>query len=582
MFSRFYQGELAFLRALGKEYAEANPSTAGLLAERGGDPDVERLLEGFAFLTARVRERIEDCVPEIVHDLTELLLPHYLRPVPACTIVEFLPVPGALRARSRVPAGTELASVPVEGTPCRFRTTAELDLLPVSVQEVLLDQAIGANPAVRVQLQAAAPALAAIFQPEGIRFYLQAELPLASTLLLWLSRHLKEVEVRGLGPGGRAVRLPRSAVRPVGLDPSFPLLPWPRLAPGGYRSLQEFFTLPQKLLFIEVRGLDAAAAAAQERFEIVLRTERPPELPARPGKDVFRVNCVPAANLFRCAADPVSVRVPGEEHLLRAAEIPPRHVEVYAVESVLAIPEGPGQRHPCAPFTSFAHGARGRDARYYRLRRDLSPVDQGLDTWISVSGPADTGPGPGPETLSVEVTATNRSLPAQLKLGEVSQPTPSSPTIARFRNIAPVTSPVRPPLGTELHWRLVAHLAANRTNLADAEALRGLLDLYNFAGAADQQAGRANRLRVEGIRQVEASPARRVVGGAPVRGTLVLLHLDEDHFAGLGDAVQFGAAVAELLAARVSLNSFCELALRLSPSQREYAFPPRSGQREIL
>src|SRR5690242_19474982 len=150
MFSRFYQGELAFLRAMGRAYAEANPTTAGLLAERGSDPDVERLLEGCAFLAARVRERIEDSIPEVVHDLAELLLPHTLRSVPAATIVEFTPVPGALRARLRVPAGTELASVPVEGTSCRFRTASDLDLLPVTVQDVALDQAIGATPALRV------------------------------------------------------------------------------------------------------------------------------------------------------------------------------------------------------------------------------------------------------------------------------------------------------------------------------------------------------------------------------------------------------------------------------------------------
>src|SRR5512138_473290 len=108
MFSRFYQGELAFLRAMGRAYAEANPQTAGLLSERGSDPDVERLLEGFAFLTARVRERLEDGVPEVAHDLAELLVPHYLRPLPAATIVEFTPTPGALRGRTRVPAGAEL------------------------------------------------------------------------------------------------------------------------------------------------------------------------------------------------------------------------------------------------------------------------------------------------------------------------------------------------------------------------------------------------------------------------------------------------------------------------------------------
>ncbi len=579
MFSRLYQGELAFLRAMGKAYAEANPSTAGLLGERGSDPDVERLLEGFAFLAARVRERIEDSIPELVHDLAELLVPHYLRSVPAATIVEFTPVPGALRARLRVPGGTELASVPVEGTSCRFRTAAELDLLPVTVQDVSLDQAIGANPALRVQLASSAQAVGAVLQPEGVRFFVQGELPFASTLLLWMARHLKEVEVR---TAKGTVRLPPGAVRVIGFDPGFALLPWPRFAPGGYRAVQELFALPQKCLFFEVRELKAAAAIADERLELVFRTERPPELPARVSKDALHVNCVPALNLFRTAADPVRFEVLGEEHLLRAAEVPPGHMEIHSVESALGVPEGPGERHPYHAFTSFSHGAMGKEARYYRLRRALSPVDDGLDTWVSVSRPVDAGIGPGPEVLSLDVLATNRSLPGQLKIGDVSQPTPASPTLARFRNIAQVTKPIRPPLGTELHWRLVAHLAASRAPLDAADTLRELLDLYNFQAISDQQSGRANRLRIEGIRELAATPARRVVEGAPVRGTRVGVLLDEDHFAGLGDAWLFARALDELLAAQVPINSFSELVVKLAPSQREYAFGPRSGGRPVL
>jgi type VI secretion system protein ImpG len=581
MFSRYYQAELAFLRSMGREYALANPSTAGLLAERGSDPDVERLLEGFAFLAARVRERVEDGVPELVHALAEILVPHSLRPVPACSIVEFTPVPGAVRGRVRVPRDTEVASVPVDGTSCRFRTCADLDLLPLAVQEVVLDRSHGAAPALRVQLQAAAPALPSVFRKEGIRLFVHGEPPLATTLLLWIAAHLREVEVRGLGPGARTTRLPPGSARAVGFDPDLALLPWPRFAPEGYRAVGELFAFPQKLLFFEVANLDAAADAAQERFELVLRFDRPPELPAAPSRESLKVNCAPVVNLFPSAADPVSVRAPAEEHLVRAADLPPRHMEIHDVVSVLGVPEGPGERRPYEPFSAFAHGARGGDARYFQLRRTLSPVDGGLDTYVAVSRPADAAGWPEPEVLSIQVTATNRALPGALRPGDVSQPTATSPTVARFRNIVPVTRPVRPPVGSELHWRLLAHLAANRAGVGSAEALRALLDVYNFGLLADGQGGRANRVRVEGIRDVSARPARRLVAGAPVRGTHVALSLDEERYAGVGDAWLFAAAVAELLGARAALNAFSELTLRLEPSGREYRFPPRSGRRTL-
>src|SRR5688572_5458247 len=131
MFSKYYQGELQYLRELGREYGKAYPESAGMLVERGGDPDVERLLEGFAFLSARIRERAEDAVPEIVLQLADLLLPHYARTLPATSILELSPIPGAVRGRQRIARGAEVASVPVDGTSCRFRTTMDVDLLPL-------------------------------------------------------------------------------------------------------------------------------------------------------------------------------------------------------------------------------------------------------------------------------------------------------------------------------------------------------------------------------------------------------------------------------------------------------------------
>ncbi len=139
MFSRYYQTELAYLRDMGRLFGQANPTLAAHLTERGMDPDVERLLEGFAFLSARIRERVDDAVPEIVHSLCDLLLPHYLRTIPATTIVEFSTPLGALRGRHVIERGTLLGTQPVQGTSCSFRTTQAVDLLPLAIEQARLD-----------------------------------------------------------------------------------------------------------------------------------------------------------------------------------------------------------------------------------------------------------------------------------------------------------------------------------------------------------------------------------------------------------------------------------------------------------
>jgi len=580
MFSKYYQGELAFLRDLGREYAVAHPAVAGLLAERGADPDVERLLEGFAFLAARLRERLDDAAPELIEDLSQLLLPHYLRPVPAATVVEFLPVPGALRARAEVSAGAELASVAVEGTSCRFRTSAPLSLVPASVVDVSLDQAIGATPSIRVQLQAPGPALPAVFQDAPIRFFVHGELPFATTLILWMARHLTGVRVRG-ATSGRTISLGPRALRLIGFDPDFPLLPWPALAPQGSRTLQEYFTLPHKFLFFELRGLGAAREVAEERFDLLLDFERPPELPARLTRDTLRLNCAPVVNLFPATGEPIRVSVIGEEHLVRAAGLEPRQVEVHSIDAVRGLADSTGAPRTYHPFFSFGHGPQGAGSRSYRVRRRHGILDGGIDCYLSLLTPRDGGTGPTEETLSLDLTCTNRGLPGALRPGDLSVATQTSPSTARFRNILPVSKPARPPLGSELHWRLVSHLAVGRVPLR-AETLRTLLELYNFQALADQVAGRANRLRVDGIRAADATAVRRVVEGAPVRGTHVSLELDEAHFAGPGDAVLFGGVLDEMFAAQAGLNTFTEVAVRLQPSGREYAWAPRNGTRALL
>jgi len=333
LFNKHYQSELAFLREMGREFGKQNPSIGGMLAERGGDPDVERLLEGFAFLTARIRERMDAAIPEVVHGLSDLLLPHYLRPLPATTLIEFTPQQRTLRGRHRIARGTPLASVPVEGTPCLFRTTSELDLLPLTLNDVALEYPAAATPLLKAGFQLGEGMTGELFKGVPLRLYLHGELSLCSTLLLWFLRYCKGIEVRTPGQP-HPVRLPPSALRPIGFDEEHGLFPWGVLAPPSYRLLQEYYTLPQKFLFLELSGLDGALGQTKDKFELRFLFERPPALPTRLPKDVLKLHCVPAVNLFTSDAEPIRMNAPGEEHLVRASETDPMHMEVYSVDSV--------------------------------------------------------------------------------------------------------------------------------------------------------------------------------------------------------------------------------------------------------
>lgn len=581
MFSKYYQSELTYLRELGREFSTANPSLAGMFAERGADPDVERLLEGFAFLTARIRERIDDAVPEIVEALAELTLPHCLRTVPACSVVEFQPHATALRERMTLAAGTELGAREVDGTSCIFRTARELDLLPLTLLDASLDHSREASPAIRVKLRCNESGRPAVFEPAGFRLFLHGGLSLASTLLVWFREHLTDVVLHG---SGDPVSLGKDCVRPTPFGSGAPaLLPWPRYAPEGSRALQEYFSFPPAYLFFDVANLDRAGEAAADEFQLEFRFQRPPKLPERIEKDVFRLHCTPVVNLFEASADPIERHPSQHEYLLRAGGYNPRHTEIFEVHRVQGLRSGRQGRRSYAPFFGFAHASLPKpEQAYFVVRRRRSPIDGGIDGYLALMTPRDVAPDLEHETLSIDLTCTNRTLPAELRVGDISVPTPQSPGMARFRNITPVSRPVPPPLGSELHWRLVGHLAMNLRSLGDPAALRSILALYNFHGDVDQQLGRANELRIEGIRDVRIEPARRLLDNVPVRGTQTTLELEESSYADIGDALLFASACEALLADRVTINSFNQMTVRLHPSGAEWTWPPRSGTDPML
>lgn len=578
-----YQAELAFLREIGAAFGRANPADASRVELGSGDPDVERLLQGFAFMVAGLRERLDDGVGELVQDLSEILVPALVRPVPAATVVEFTPPSGALRDRLKVPAGAELDSAPVEGSRVRFRTSSDLEVLPITVGPAKLTAAVRGRPELRfgLRLNRGAPVEALLRAP--MRLHLHGEYATCAAVLQWLARHVDGVEVAQAG--GVTRPLPGASVRACGLDPGLALLPADPRAPPGFQLLQDYFTLPQRFLFFEVAGLEAAREllGAPAGVELVVRFRDPPELPGRLAADAVRANCVPAVNLFAAPAHPVRLEAFASEVLLRPSGVPAHHAEVHSVVRATSRESGVGAAVVDLPaFQHFEHLRPGSSGRFFRLRRAASPIDGGLDTYAAVGTAAGGGGVPREETLSFDLLCTSRFLPEQLRAGEVATRTRTSPQGLTFSNLLAPTRPARPALGAELQWKLVSHLALQRGSIAEPAALRRLVALYNVHGLSDQQQGRANQLRVDGIRRATASAARRLLDGAPVGGVKLEVELAEANFSGPGDAFLFGAALEDLLHGVAPLDGFAEAALRLEPSGRVLRWPPRAGRRPLL
>jgi len=585
MFNTYYNEELAFLRELGREFGAAHPTVAHMLESKGADPDVDRLLEGVAFLTGRIRQKIDDELPELFQSLMSLMWPHYLRPVPSTAILQFQPAAEQLSSIATVARGVEVSSVPVDGTSCRFRTCYDTSLAPIQVADVALDIPMAADAALRITVRAAGRAPLGQLKLKSLRFYLADDTVQATTLYLFLLRYARYVQVRNPAKK-RMATLPEGSIRAVGFGREEAILPFPPHSFMGYRLIQEYFTCPGKFMFVDILNLAALANLdIEDSFEIVIPFSRRPGDDFRVSRDSMRLFCTPIVNLFEHATDGIRIDHRRTQYRLRpsTAGAPAEHYEIYSVNAVQGVVQGEGRRHVYPPLHAFKHAtATPESTIYYQSRIYDAVVGDGTDIYLSFVSIDEKTRTPPTETVSVDITATNRNLASRLKIGDVNAPTASSPEFARFRNITPVSRALRPPLGRGLHWRLISHLSLNYLSLTNIEALRGILELYNYQALYDRQAARENIQRLEGLEGVDAKPVERLLRGAPARGTAIELRMKEDNFASEGEMYLFASLLNEFFALYSSVNALTELKVRGTKYGEIYEWPARLGQQVVL
>jgi type VI secretion system protein ImpG len=589
MFNKYYQDELTYLRELGREFALAYPAIAPMLAEHGGDPDVQRLLEGVAFLSGKIRQKIDDELPEVVHSVASMLFPHYTRQVPAASVLEFSPLANVVREKLTVSRGAEVGSVPVDGVSCRFRTTMDVELMPLAVEDVRLEANNQMSQTLRVELKLTGGAALVALQLQSLRFYLHADRRLQDDLRLWLAAHLDSIALASVDSSGRdtvLATLHARNLRLVGFEENEALIPYPKTVYPGFRLLQEYFTLPQKFAFVEVNGLGAMPPEkVGDRFAIHFQFRDNLPNGTRVAKENFKLYCTPIVNLFPHPADPIKPESTKYEYLLRPSGGAPNAYEIYSVEGAIGIARRTSQRMDIPNFFTFQHELdpdSAARATFHQLHLRPAVIGDGVDTYMSFGSPQDAVALPEFDVISVEATCTNRRLPVQLKVGDIRLPTSTSPAVASFTNITGLSSPLPPPLGRELQWRVLAHMAMTYRSITEVEVLKATVELYNFHAVVDRQAARANQLRIQAIKSVKVKPTDRLFRGAPVRGVAAEVELDEGGFAGEGDLYLFASMINEMLASYVSLNSFTQLTVVGTNTRAVYRWEPKSGSLTLI
>ncbi|MCX2900417.1 type VI secretion system baseplate subunit TssF [Pseudomonas mandelii] len=576
----YYDAEMRYLREAGKEFAQAFPERAAQLnLDKPGarDPYVERLFEGFAFLMGRLREKLDDDLPELTEGLVSLLWPHYLRTIPSLSIVELAPELAKLKKDKLIAAGFEVLSQPVgpQRTRCRYTTTQDLRLRPIALESVRLAHEPDGRSVLRLRFIRGDLSPWSAMDLSRLPLYLCADGPMASALHQALTLNAQAMYIR---QAGEERRLFEGFFSPKGFGDEDRLWPKGDSAFSGYQLLLEYFSFREKFMFVNLCGLEHASFTPEATWfelEVVLREAWPQTFNLN--AEHIRLHAVPVINLFTLEADPLVLAPLQTDYLLRPMRLQDGHIEIYSVDQVSSSSDAGKLQY--VPFSSFRHkGGMLRDEapeRYFHTR--LKRAANGLhDTWLILGGEGfDEDALNKSRSLSLKLTGTHGQLPRKaLQSTLLDTPAQASTLGLRVRNLCAPTLPCYPPNRDRFHWRVLSHLGSNFLPMLDnAEVLRGTLALYDWTGSE------LNRRRLEAIVEVKHHLVQRFEKGFLLRGVDIEVTLDANGFSGEGDISLFGEMLHRFFGLYADIHLFNQLTLILQPTGKCLRWNEKHSQR---
>lgn len=588
----YYQNELAYLKTQGKAFARHFPKVARRLGMSEGtseDPHIERIIESFALVTAQIQQRLDEDMPEVTDALLTVLAPQFLRPFPSVCVVQMQPdiKVSALTASNRIDAGTALFSRPVNGQVCRFRTTYPVTLQPVSLHNVSLHlDADDMSWSLKIQLSVWPGATLAA---DSLRLHLSGASRIVNILYTLLC---SEVESLTVFQQGQSHTLSPQTIRAAGFGENEGLLAGDSRVSPTHSLLQDYFYFPQKFHFIDMPLPAGMVAGSQSELSLVVKFNRCmiarqlEKIAGAVNENLFLLNCTPAVNLFAHRAEPIS---PDHE----TAEYPVipdiRHqdaMEVWSVDGVSAMRKlgNETQSRPVYPLFGLDHSASdGETGLFWQCMRRETMQNDGVATslFIAFSDRGESPLAPGCDIVSMNLTCTNREIPAAMRNGAPEGDFESELPIAGMKIIALTrpTLPVRPPAKQATRWRLISQLSLNHMLISGPEGARVLresLALYNFV----DNPGITRLINL--ILHVESGPVvtrlapldpRSMARGMEIRITFASEAAEEVEYFLLCRFIDF------FLALYAPVNSFTRVITCIdSPGETPRTWPVRAGR----
>lgn len=601
----YYEQELALFGRHAKDFAQLYPKIASRLLMSGEaveDPHIERLIQAFSLIAARINKKLNDGYSDFTASLFEVLYPDYLRPFPSCSIAAMDTGQRLNQLTEPLLAerGTMLQSKAIRGVNCRFRTIYPVKLMPIELSQLKFSTAIDDefsgkfNSSIKLTFNILTDAFNwQDLLNEPLRLFIDADASSVARLreVLLDNKHGCRLEI-----GNQRQTLPHTPFMQVGYQANESILPIEPRAQQAYRLITEYFAFPEKFNFVDLdfqalkpfANSTAKTVTVELFFKLDMTDMTKLKAFEQISKQHIRLFCTPVVNLFKRPAEPIRIDHRQMQYPLIADVRQPASYEIYSIDRVHHVRETQSGQSTSEihPFYSLNHHQSYAKNHYYHVVRDslVASNNPGFECQVMIMdrefNPAETQI----EVLSVDIACTNRHLAGQLPYGQQGGDLFQEQSGA-FRQVQLLRKPTqthRFDHAGEGRWRLVSHLSLNALSFAqeDAALLKEMLTLYDLPQTNH------NRKQIEGIAWIKSAQTTSRIAAHPyplfVRGLEIQIGLYEDHFVGIGTWL-IGDLLSHVMGLQVGLNSFVQVVLKSADDSRELRrCPPRNGLRALV
>ncbi|MHC5307425.1 type VI secretion system baseplate subunit TssF [Bartonella sp. LJL80] len=586
---KLYQNELGYLRESAQNFTNLNPKLEKFFGKTSTDPDVERLIETFAFLTTRVRSEIDDEMNDFTTSVLSVVCPNLIRPFPSTTLVKFNPIEKAITERQTIKAKSVIKSKDIDRLESLYVMAYDADIYPLEIKGVNLYRTRD-NASLSIKFESLTGQPLSEMNMQDLRLTLTGDKQSKTELFLWIGEFIDKAYIQ-FSDGSKKQLNVISQITPIGYSDEEALQPQTKDNFIAHRILHEYFVFPDKFLGYDIKNLASYFNNNQNAtFELIFEFSRPFPTDIAVGDVDFSLYVVPAVNLYKHSSTMIEVHDDKAYYELVPYGQLVNDISIYDITCLKNARQNDLNTNilnkvEYKPFTALSQDTddpRISEDVFYKVK-----VEDQLDyknKKISLYFCKRNGQPaiPNNRSLIAELLCFDEKRTSKLNIGDICKSTDTMPAFVTYANITKPTATVYPPQDSHFNWNLISGLSPNYHDLYNTEAIKNLIRKYNYVIAHNRQEEREFDKRLNGIVDVKTHPVDRLFQGRPVRGIRTTLWINDDAFPSLGEIYFFGSILSHFFRFYATTNAFHQLEFKLTRSGEIFEWPVRYGTQPLI